>query len=117
VSDLDAEVDEDTTNDWDDTADLECSHRDQGLRSIADASGHEDVIASTLLLSLDNVTRNRAHSSNLLPTIDLESAAAEPTEGPLTPRNEAGPFVFDGSAGRQAGQQAGVIEAADTLTR
>ena len=29
-------------------------------------------------------------------------------EGPLTPRNNAGPFVFDGSAGRDAGGDARV---------
>ena len=28
---------------------------------------------------------------------------SEGAEGPLTPRNDAGPFVFDGSAGRAAG--------------
>lgn len=27
------------------------------------------------------------------------------TEGPLTPRNDAGPFVFDGSAGRASGRR------------
>ena len=29
------------------------------------------------------------------------------TEGPLTPRNDAGPFVFDGSAGRASGRRMG----------
>ena len=33
---------------------------------------------------------------------------SEGAEGPLTPRNDAGPFVFDGSAGRAAGASAAV---------
>jgi len=36
-------------------------------------------------------------------------------EGPMTPRNDAGPFVFDGSAGRASGRRivASLAEAAD----
>lgn len=36
------------------------------------------------------------------------------TEGPMTPRNDAGPFIFDGSAGRSSGRRAvaSLVEAA-----
>ena len=43
-------------------------------------------------------------------------------EGPMTPRNDAGPFIFDGSAGRAAGMSLAngasmnLDEAADALT-
>ena len=36
------------------------------------------------------------------------------TEGPLTPRNNAGPFVFDGSAGRSVGGRSTVPGGGDT---
>ena len=35
----------------------------------------------------------------------LGAAESIPGEGPLTPRNNAGPFVFDGSAGRLIGRR------------
>jgi hypothetical protein len=44
-------------------------------------------------------------------------------EGPMTPRNDAGPFIFDGSAGRAAGMRLATVasmnldEAADTPIR
>lgn len=39
------------------------------------------------------------------------------TEGPMTPRNDAGPFVFDGSAGRVAGQRGANNSGQDENTR
>lgn len=35
------------------------------------------------------------------------------TEGPITPRNDAGPWVFDGSAGRRADPSAGEMRSLD----
>jgi len=34
-------------------------------------------------------------------------------EGPMTPTNDAGPFVFDGTAGRVSGARAALIAAAE----
>lgn len=46
-----------------------------------------------------NVTPNRSPSTLITPPPGGDLA----TDGPLTPTNNAGPFVFDGSAGRVAG--------------
>jgi len=44
------------------------------------------------------------HQRTRTQTPDPEQAAGS-GEGPLTPRNNAGPFVFDGSAGRSDAMQ------------
>lgn len=38
------------------------------------------------------------------------------TEGPITPRNDAGPWVFDGSAGRRAAEAANGMRSLDEAT-
>ncbi|KAF2011260.1 hypothetical protein BU24DRAFT_353952 [Aaosphaeria arxii CBS 175.79] len=51
-----------------------------------------------------NITANNEHSG-LSPLFHTEVNGLSPervAEGPLTPRNDAGPFVLDGSAGRTA---------------
>ena len=44
-------------------------------------------------------------ASMLLSGLTPTSSDAMTAEGPLTPRNDAGPFVFDGSAGRASGRR------------
>lgn len=48
-------------------------------------------------------SRSRTPSPNGIPS--SLSDALVGTEGPMTPRNDAGPFVFDGSAGRSSGSR------------
>lgn len=50
----------------------------------------------------------------LTPQVSTESQI---TDGPLTPRNDAGPFVFDGSAGRAAGGRISAALAAGNEVR
>lgn len=50
-------------------------------------------------LQEQNITSNRLSSGQ-------EATELLTSDGPLTPTNNAGPFVFDGSAGRAAGQRA-----------
>ncbi|KAI9846974.1 MAG: hypothetical protein M1837_003330 [Sclerophora amabilis] len=45
-----------------------------------------------------------ASSSNLSTTLERTVGAASP-EGPMTPRNDAGPFILDGSAGQRSGRR------------
>lgn len=66
---------------------------------------YEDVSASLDAVNIPNSTISMAnHSEEMLraPTPDPPADAIS-GEGPLTPRNNAGPFVFDGSAGRSPG--------------
>lgn len=51
----------------------------------------------------DQRTRTETPDNNTGPTAEQIISG----EGPLTPRNNAGPFVFDGSAGRSAGAATG----------
>ena len=54
------------------------------------------------LLHDDELTPNTESPGALDPT---SSATEMLVDGPMTPTNNAGPFVFDGSAGRAAGQR------------
>lgn len=54
------------------------------------------------LLHDDELTPNTESPGTLDPT---PSATEMLADGPMTPTNNAGPFVFDGSAGRVAGQR------------
>lgn len=47
------------------------------------------------------------------PHLPVTSADVVSPEGPMTPRNDAGPFVFDGSAGRASGLRLGRALALD----
>jgi len=51
----------------------------------------------------DDMQVQLEHQRTRTQTPDAEQANA--AEGPLTPRNNAGPFVFDGSAGSSGGRQ------------
>ena len=95
--------------------------------SVRDSNNHEPAPVSGLLArrqaaqpaSGEIAYVNSIEMPNNLPpcttnTTDVDrSGAATPDagevltrEGPLTPRNNAGPFVFDGSAGRSGGRRA-----------
>lgn len=52
----------------------------------------------------DEMNVQLEHQRTRTQTPDIEHVAAS-GEGPLTPRNNAGPFVFDGSAGRSDAMQ------------
>ena len=57
-------------------------------------------------------TPMNAAAQPLTPQVSAEEVQL--TDGPLTPRNDAGPFVFDGSAGREAGGRLSAALAAGT---
>lgn len=61
-------------------------------RNIAPSVRQEDTHRSNDLLG--------ARSTTPTSTAQFALAAGVINEGPMTPRNDAGPFVFDGSAGR-----------------
>lgn len=52
----------------------------------------------------DEMNGQLEHQRTRTQTPDPEQAVGS-GEGPLTPRNNAGPFVFDGSAGRSDAMQ------------
>ena len=73
--------------------------------------------ASTEIASVNgiDIPTQLAPSTTATTEVDRANAATPDPgemlsgEGPLTPRNNAGPFVFDGSAGRGTTRQAGTI--------
>lgn len=85
---------------------------------LADTTPANEVSATMATMELGDTSIDAALHSSTQPievpgTASQHLRASTPgeaeldgREGPLTPRNDAGPFVFDGSAGRASGRKA-----------
>lgn len=74
------------------------SRPDEVTRRTSSYANYLRPITPTEPIIQDDVTPNGSPSA-LAAGVDLAN------DGPMTPTNNAGPFVFDGSAGRAAGRR------------
>lgn len=81
------------------------SKPDEAPRRTSNYASHLRPITPTEHILQEDVTPNGSPSA-------LATGADLSTDGPMTPTNNAGPFVFDGSAGRAAGRRtvAGMVQ-------
>lgn len=94
------------------------SDRSQRLNHMAEEMGFLELQPETLALSQPSTShatvppvdiprkpsaRNSSRSASRTPSPYALPVETVTSEGPMTPRNDIGPFVFDGSAGRAAG--------------
>ncbi|MCJ1298676.1 hypothetical protein MMC08_001466 [Hypocenomyce scalaris] len=95
-------------------------------REVSNARALDIAVGNSLSSNQSNMSTSQSPPDEG-PTAEASSTlrATTPThleilgpDGPTTPRNDAGPFVFDGSAGRVTGRRAvaPVAEAADSPT-
>ncbi len=127
VADLDADVDEPTEGEWEE---LKPSNIDDN--AAPQVSSEEELIANLDINDRGRGSESRSEQSGLSAPIDIarskRSASNRRTDeesgdrrtpspghrspdvlsgvdGPMTPRNDAGPFIFDGSGGRRVAAQ------------
>lgn len=81
------------------------SRSDEVARRTSNYGNYLRPITPTEPILQDDVTPNGSPSA-------LATGADLTNDGPMTPTNNAGPFVFDGSAGRAAGRRtvAGMVQ-------
>lgn len=81
------------------------SRPDEVARRTSNYANYLRPITPTEPILQEDVTPNGSPSA-------LATGADLTSDGPMTPTNNAGPFVFDGSAGRAAGRRtvAGMVQ-------
>ena len=86
----------------------------RATRPTADRTPPSPRFPSSPSVSHEGDVTQLTEPSNTLRVATPTAGEAPGPEGPMTPRNDAGPFVFDGSAGRASGKSvvASLAEAA-----
>lgn len=82
---------------------LVCSRSSSNLRLGIAQGSSSGANAETTEYGFPNVVDDAKHEDNATPGVlnPNPSEILAGNEGPLTPRNDVGPFIFDGSAGRE----------------